>query len=56
MNIIRSIQLYEKAKQVIPGGVNSPVRAFGSVGRTPLFEPCLFPMPTRKRISKSPAK
>lgn len=29
--------LYERAKQVIPGGVNSPVRAFASVGGTPRF-------------------
>lgn len=29
--------LFEKAKSVIPGGVNSPVRAFKSVGRNPLF-------------------
>ncbi len=30
-------QAYDKAKQVIPGGVNSPVRAFHSVGGTPVF-------------------
>ncbi|MGI8575265.1 MAG: glutamate-1-semialdehyde 2,1-aminomutase [Egibacteraceae bacterium] len=29
--------LYERARGVIPGGVNSPVRAFGSVGGTPRF-------------------
>jgi glutamate-1-semialdehyde 2,1-aminomutase len=29
--------LFERAQQVIPGGVNSPVRAFGSVGGTPYF-------------------
>lgn len=29
--------LYERARRVIPGGVNSPVRAFGSVGGTPRF-------------------
>lgn len=29
--------LFEKAKEYIPGGVNSPVRAFGSVGGTPRF-------------------
>ena len=28
----RSEQLYEKARRRIPGGVNSPVRAFGAVG------------------------
>ena len=32
-----SAQLFERAKQVIPGGVNSPVRAFRGVGGTPLF-------------------
>jgi len=33
----QSQQLFEHAKQVIPGGVNSPVRAFNSVGGTPCF-------------------
>ena len=33
----RSKVLFEAAKRHIPGGVNSPVRAFGSVGRTPRF-------------------
>ena len=33
----RSEELFERAKKVIPGGVNSPVRAFGSVGLTPRF-------------------
>jgi glutamate-1-semialdehyde 2,1-aminomutase len=33
----RSRQLYERATRVIPGGVNSPVRAFRAVGGTPLF-------------------
>lgn len=33
----RSAELYEKAKQYFPGGVNSPVRAFKSVYGTPLF-------------------
>ncbi|AUD02942.1 glutamate-1-semialdehyde 2,1-aminomutase [Spirosoma pollinicola] len=32
-----SEQLFEKAKTLIPGGVNSPVRAFRSVGGTPVF-------------------
>ncbi|MBI5577437.1 MAG: glutamate-1-semialdehyde 2,1-aminomutase [Deltaproteobacteria bacterium] len=32
-----SKKLFEDAKKVIPGGVNSPVRAFRSVGGTPLF-------------------
>lgn len=33
----KSRELFNKSKTVIPGGVNSPVRAFKSVGRTPLF-------------------
>jgi glutamate-1-semialdehyde 2,1-aminomutase len=37
MNTTRSKQLFERAQQSIPGGVNSPVRAFKSVGGTPIF-------------------
>ena len=33
----RSKELFERAQQSIPGGVNSPVRAFKSVGGTPIF-------------------
>lgn len=33
----RNQQLYELSQRVIPGGVNSPVRAFKSVGGTPIF-------------------
>ena len=33
----RNEALFEQAKQYIPGGVNSPVRAFGSVGGVPRF-------------------
>lgn len=33
----RSSQLFADAEKVIPGGVNSPVRAFKSVGGTPIF-------------------
>ncbi|NKR27185.1 glutamate-1-semialdehyde 2,1-aminomutase [Rhodococcus hoagii] len=33
----RSAQLFDRASRVIPGGVNSPVRAFGSVGGAPRF-------------------
>ena len=33
----RSAELYDRACRVIPGGVNSPVRAFRAVGGTPLF-------------------
>ncbi|NNG36537.1 glutamate-1-semialdehyde 2,1-aminomutase [Nakamurella aerolata] len=32
-----SARLFDRAQQVTPGGVNSPVRAFGSVGGTPRF-------------------
>ncbi len=37
MNRSRSESLFERAQQHIPGGVNSPVRAFKSVGGTPVF-------------------
>jgi glutamate-1-semialdehyde 2,1-aminomutase len=33
----RSRELFDRARRVIPGGVNSPVRAFGAVGGTPIF-------------------
>ena len=33
----RSSKLFAEAEQVIPGGVNSPVRAFKGVGGTPIF-------------------
>ena len=37
MNTSTSQTLFERASLLIPGGVNSPVRAFGSVGGTPRF-------------------
>ncbi len=37
MNHRKSAELFAKAQQVIPGGVNSPVRAFKSVGGDPVF-------------------
>jgi len=37
MNTEKSKALFEKAKTYFPGGVNSPVRAFKSVGGTPIF-------------------
>ena len=37
MNITQSEKLFHKACKVMPGGVNSPVRAFQSVGGNPLF-------------------
>ena len=36
-NYPKSAALFEQAQRVIPGGVNSPVRAFRGVGGTPLF-------------------
>lgn len=35
--ITKSQQLFDTAREKIPGGVNSPVRAFGAVGGTPRF-------------------
>ena len=32
-----SEELFDRARTVIPGGVDSPVRAFGAVGGTPVF-------------------
>jgi glutamate-1-semialdehyde 2,1-aminomutase len=37
MKITRSIKVFDEAQQLIPGGVNSPVRAFRSVGGQPRF-------------------
>ena len=37
MRYQRSSELFKAAQEVIPGGVNSPVRAFKSVGGTPIF-------------------
>lgn len=37
MDTTKSAGLFEKAKNYFPGGVNSPVRAFRSVGGNPLF-------------------
>ena len=33
----RSAELYHRALHVLPGGVNSPVRAMRSIGRDPIF-------------------
>ena len=35
--VMQNESLFERAKQLIPGGVNSPVRSFNSVGGTPFF-------------------
>ena len=37
MQDANSAELYARAVSVMPGGVNSPVRAMGSIGRDPLF-------------------
>ena len=37
MEFTRSQQLYEESLQYLPGGVNSPVRAFRAVDRHPIF-------------------
>lgn len=37
LNIQKSINLFNEAKQLLPGGVDSPVRAFRAVGGQPLF-------------------
>lgn len=37
MNTTKSDNIYKKAVTVMPGGVNSPVRAYRNVGRTPVF-------------------
>ena len=37
MQITHSEELYSRAKELMPGGVNSPVRAFKSVGGEPFF-------------------
>ncbi|HET6243304.1 MAG: glutamate-1-semialdehyde 2,1-aminomutase [Bacteroidetes bacterium] len=37
MEFVESTRLFEKAKTLFPGGVNSPVRAFRSVGGNPVF-------------------
>lgn len=36
-DVTKSEELFERAQKCIPGGVNSPVRAFNGVGGTPLF-------------------
>jgi glutamate-1-semialdehyde 2,1-aminomutase len=47
--------LFERAAKVIPGGVNSPVRAFRAVGGTPRFvqraQGAYFGTPTANAIS-----
>ncbi len=37
MNIQKSIQLFDQAQKLLPGGVDSPVRAFRAVGGQPIF-------------------
>src|SRR5512138_2223427 len=40
MNITKSIALFQEAQTLLPGGVDSPVRAFRAVGGQPLFIDC----------------
>ena len=37
MRTTRSARLFSRAQQILPGGVDSPVRAFKAVGGSPLF-------------------
>ena len=37
MNIQKSKELFQEAQKLLPGGVDSPVRAFRAVGGQPLF-------------------
>jgi glutamate-1-semialdehyde aminotransferase len=37
MSNTRNLRLFKEASKVIPGGVNSPVRAFKAVGGKPIF-------------------
>lgn len=51
----RSEELFDEAKKYIPGGVNSPVRAFGAVGESPRFivrgeGPFLYDIDSRRYI------
>ncbi|HCI85521.1 MAG TPA: aspartate aminotransferase family protein, partial [Dehalococcoidia bacterium] len=46
MSRAKSAQLFSDAKSIIPGGVNSPARAWGSVGGDPIF----FKKASRSRV------
>jgi glutamate-1-semialdehyde 2,1-aminomutase len=37
LNILKSIELFQQAQELLPGGVDSPVRAFRAVGGQPVF-------------------
>src|SRR6187401_1189453 len=54
-NRSRSAAAFDRARRVIPGGVNSPARAFGAVGGSPLFiaradGPCLYDLDGHKYL------
>ena len=51
MDIANSAQLFAEAQGYIPGGVNSPVRSFKSVGGIPLS---LSPQRTARKTSTAP--
>ena len=58
MHLSRSENLFQKAKTIIPGGVNSPVRAFKAVSGIPLFVnkalgPYLYDSENKKYITKA---
>ncbi len=46
MQTDRSAALFARAREVIPGGVNSPVRAFRAVGGTAALHRARLPAPT----------
>src|SRR5947209_11659445 len=51
----RSLRAFDRAQQLIPGGVNSPARAFGAVGGNPIFiargeGPYLFDLDGRRYL------
>ncbi len=57
----RSIAAFDRACKLMPGGVNSPARAFGAVGGTPLFidraeGPYLFDIDGRPTTSTTSAR
>ena len=55
MNRSKSHAAFERAKQLIPGGVNSPARAFGGVGGEPIFiARGEGPLPLRRRRQPLP--
>ena len=54
----RSEELFERAVKRIPGGVNSPVRAYGAIGMAPRFikRLCIGYKRIREQQNAAPAK